>query len=287
MSWLMGLVQARRGLSEALQTAERLRVDMDAAWPAPHDLADIVEAEALQRRDPPRARALVERHLRRDISTLFDVGPGVMAAPAWALAATLAWRDDTAGKEYRAVVEQDSAEALEGSSVGLAWRREIVAHLARAEGRDSIDEWRGVVASWDEMGATYHSAVARTRLAELLVAEKESELAAEVLGQGLTDAKALGAEPLANQIRGLAARARLKLPGHEPNPGETGPLTAREHEVLQLLVQGMTNDEIGTTLFMSPRTASVHVSHILAKLQASNRTEVAAIAHRRGLVTGD
>ena len=65
--------------------------------------------------------------------------------------------------------------------------------------------------------------------------------------------------------------------------GETGPLTAREHEVLQLLVQGMTNDEIGSTLFMSPRTASVHVSHILAKLQASNRTEVAAVAHRRGL----
>jgi DNA-binding NarL/FixJ family response regulator len=55
--------------------------------------------------------------------------------------------------------------------------------------------------------------------------------------------------------------------------------------VLQLLVQGMTNDQIGTTLFMSPRTASVHVSHILQKLGATNRTEVAAIAHRQGLVT--
>jgi len=54
--------------------------------------------------------------------------------------------------------------------------------------------------------------------------------------------------------------------------------------VLQLLVLGMTNDQIGTTLFMSPRTASVHVSHILQKLGAANRTEVAAIAHRQGLV---
>ena len=88
-------------------------------------------------------------------------------------------------------------------------------------------------------------------------------------------------------MRSLASRGRLRLPGHEHDTGDTGPLTVREHEVLHLLVQGMTNDEIGTTLFMSPRTASVHVSHILAKLQASNRTEVAAVAHRRGLVTGD
>ena len=67
--------------------------------------------------------------------------------------------------------------------------------------------------------------------------------------------------------------------------GDTGPLTAREYEVHQLLVQGMTNGQIGSALFMSPRTASVHVSHILQKLGAANRTEVAVVAHRRGLVT--
>jgi len=84
---------------------------------------------------------------------------------------------------------------------------------------------------------------------------------------------------LADEIGTLATRSRLGLPGAAPAPrGETGPLTRREHEVLRLLVQGMTNDQIGTILFMSPRTASVHGSRILARLGASNRTQLAAVA---------
>ena len=59
------------------------------------------------------------------------------------------------------------------------------------------------------------------------------------------------------------------------------------HEVIHVLVQGMTNDQIGAALNMSPKTVSVHVSHILQKLDAANRTEVAAIAHRQGWVTGE
>ena len=54
-----------------------------------------------------------------------------------------------------------------------------------------------------------------------------------------------------------------------------------------MLVQGMTNDQIGAALNMSPKTVSVHVSHILQKLDAANRTEVAAIAHRQGWMTGE
>jgi DNA-binding NarL/FixJ family response regulator len=61
-------------------------------------------------------------------------------------------------------------------------------------------------------------------------------------------------------------------------------LTAREYEVLQLLVVGQTNDKIGKTLYVSPRTVSVHVTHILRKLGARNRTEVAAIADQKGLI---
>ena len=113
----------------------------------------------------------------------------------------------------------------------------------------------------------------------------ERDRAADVLAPALAAAEELGARPLADEIRTFAARARLRLPGQEPaEAASTGGLTARELEVLQLLAQGMTNDQIGTALFMSPRTASVHVSRILAKLGAANRTEVAAIAHRRGLL---
>jgi DNA-binding NarL/FixJ family response regulator len=61
-------------------------------------------------------------------------------------------------------------------------------------------------------------------------------------------------------------------------------LTSREHEVLRLVAAGRTNGEIGTALFISTKTASVHVSNILAKLGVGARGEAAALAYREGLV---
>ena len=57
-------------------------------------------------------------------------------------------------------------------------------------------------------------------------------------------------------------------------------LTAREAEVLALVARGYTNREIAVALVISVKTASVHVSHILRKLDAPNRLEAATIAHR-------
>ena len=61
-------------------------------------------------------------------------------------------------------------------------------------------------------------------------------------------------------------------------------LTPRERQVLSLLADGRTNREIGTALYMAEKTASVHVSRILSKLDVRSRTEAAALAHRVGLV---
>jgi DNA-binding CsgD family transcriptional regulator len=61
-------------------------------------------------------------------------------------------------------------------------------------------------------------------------------------------------------------------------------LTPREHEVLLLVAEGRTNREIGAALYMSEKTASVHVSRILAKLEVGGRVEAAAVAHRLGMV---
>ncbi len=82
----------------------------------------------------------------------------------------------------------------------------------------------------------------------------------------------------------LARRARLKLPAMAPitADAERG-LTRREREVLVLVPQGRTNREIGKNLFISEKTASVHVSNIMAKLGAANRTEAGAKARALGL----
>jgi DNA-binding CsgD family transcriptional regulator len=64
-------------------------------------------------------------------------------------------------------------------------------------------------------------------------------------------------------------------------------LTDRELDVLRLLGQGKTNPEIAAALFISPRTAGVHVTHILRKLDATTRVQAATIAERAGLLAAD
>ena len=85
-------------------------------------------------------------------------------------------------------------------------------------------------------------------------------------------ARPIGATWLLAEIEGLAQRARLALasprPNTKPSPEEETPfgLTPRELQVLELLSGGCTNREIGERLFMAEKTASVHVSRILSKL---------------------
>ena len=102
----------------------------------------------------------------------------------------------------------------------------------------------------------------------------------------------LGALPLIEAIDGLAARARLPLgetvepePAIDrvPDPVAAYELTARELEVLRLVVAGRTNRQIGEELFISESTAGVHVSRILAKFGVAGRVEAATIAARLGL----
>jgi DNA-binding NarL/FixJ family response regulator len=66
--------------------------------------------------------------------------------------------------------------------------------------------------------------------------------------------------------------------------GEPEVLTDRERDVLDLVAQGYTNQRIGRALFISERTVKFHVSSILTKLGAANRTEAAAVARERGLL---
>ena len=94
--------------------------------------------------------------------------------------------------------------------------------------------------------------------------------------------------PLAQAIDDLARRARIDLaeppPTGRPEQRRAFGLTERELDVLALLAQGRTNPEIGAALFMSSKTASVHVSNILRKLDVATRVQAAAVAERAGLL---
>ncbi|MCO1653428.1 helix-turn-helix domain-containing protein, partial [Pseudonocardia humida] len=113
--------------------------------------------------------------------------------------------------------------------------------------------------------------------------------AAAALARAVELAGGLGAEPLRAAATDLARRARLPLGGRDGRVAPAGELparlglTPRETEVLALVAAGLANADIAERLFISTKTASVHVSNILGKLQVANRVEAAAAAHRLGL----
>ncbi|MCT9143253.1 response regulator transcription factor, partial [Streptomyces violarus] len=192
------------------------------------------------------------------------------------------------------------AEALDGifrtakrlttnAPVWLAHELWVRAELQRAEGRSTPDTWSRVVTAFEPLERPYDLARVRFRLAESLLTaggEDERDRATELLRLAHAVARHLDARPLAESAIALAQRARLPLaPASEPAlaPAESLGLTSRERDVLRLVAVGHTNRRIAEELFISPKTASVHVSNILAKLGVSGRGEAAAVAHRLGL----
>ncbi|MGZ4230017.1 MAG: helix-turn-helix transcriptional regulator [Solirubrobacteraceae bacterium] len=206
-------------------------------------------------------------------------GDGAAAAEAAASAARAVARCD----EMLAQIPEDRMAPR-----GLACRSLAVAEAARGEGRPEPDAWAAAVAQFRELGEPYLVAYAEFRQAEAAVAAGSRAGAEAVVP--LQDAHAItvamGEVPLRAQIEALARRSRipLALDGQTPDGHDSAlGITAREREVLVLLARGATNREIAEALVITEKTASVHVSHILAKLGARNRGEAAAIAHRLGL----
>jgi DNA-binding CsgD family transcriptional regulator len=202
--------------------------------------------------------------------------------------------------ERRAVAQADLllervAIAAEGPRpVEGAYLLTAQADRARAAGADDPARWAAAADAWTALERPYSTAMAYWRQAEAHAAAGDREPAAEAAGKALGIARGLGAGWLAAEIEGLVARARLQVagPAIEPEPGAAGEpardadpfgLTDRERQVLALVANGATNREIGATLYMAEKTASVHVSRILAKLDVRSRTEAAGVAHRHGL----
>jgi ATP/maltotriose-dependent transcriptional regulator MalT len=192
------------------------------------------------------------------------------------------------GRQDDAVAELEAAEALAAqleSSVhgGLAtWRHRITGE--RTERSDLSEPWRLeaqgemqlAVRKWDDLGFGYSAALA------LLGSDQEADLrdAVNRLEQlGATSAARLARQRMRDLgLKSVPAGVRASTKAHPAG------LTRREAEVLSLVAEGLTNDEIAARLFVSVRTVDHHVSAILGKLGVPSRRDAAAEATRLGLV---
>ncbi|GGX34120.1 LuxR family transcriptional regulator [Streptomyces lomondensis] len=165
---------------------------------------------------------------------------------------------------------------------GHAWLARAEAECVRAVSGPDAAAWAEAVSAFG-YGDVHERARCRLRYTEALVAAGRREEAAAEARAVRETAERLGAVPLREQVDALVRRGRLS---DTPDGGDrAGVLTAREQDVLRLLALGRSNRQIGEELFISGKTASVHVSNILAKLGASSRGEAVAIAYREGLIT--
>jgi DNA-binding CsgD family transcriptional regulator len=170
-------------------------------------------------------------------------------------------------------------------SQARAYLRTAEAEASRLTGPGDPDLWRAAAQAWEQIPAAHRIAYAQVRQAEALLACRgQRQQAQAALAAGRETALRLRARVLAEEAGNLAARARLEpSAASEPGPADRFGLTQREREVLGLVCAGATNRQIAEQLFISPKTAGLHVSHILAKLGVATRGEAAALAYRLGL----
>jgi DNA-binding CsgD family transcriptional regulator len=157
-------------------------------------------------------------------------------------------------------------------------------HARASSAPDAVKRWTTATARCDEHSLAPHGAYTRYRLAQAQLSSGSRGQTKQLLRDAHAVARRLRAAPLERDLVELARRARIDLDERPAaTPAQQLGLTSRETEVLSLVADGRSNGQIAEQLYISPKTASVHVSNILRKLQASTRGEAAAIAHRAGL----
>jgi DNA-binding CsgD family transcriptional regulator len=168
-----------------------------------------------------------------------------------------------------------------------AWTLTERAELARAEERAHADQWSRAAAQWDQLSHPLPAAYCRWREAEARLSDGVDAAGIAALRGAHQSAVRLGAHRQVGELESLARWYRIDLVADvaptQEDPLEVYGLTEREREVLAGLAAGRTNQEIADQLYISVKTASVHVSNILRKLGVSGRQEAARVAHRHGI----
>ena len=162
---------------------------------------------------------------------------------------------------------------------GRAWQARALAEHARLTGIPEVEPWQRALEAFG-YGHVYEQARCHWRLSAALVAAGDRDGARVCARAASEAARRMGAEPLRKAVAAAVSRDRL---GAQGSSGDTV-LTEREREVLALVAEGLTNRQIGNRLFISAKTASVHLSNLMLKLNVSSRTEAVTVARRRGLL---
>ncbi len=249
-----------------LEEAEQLLAGHEHDAHAVHPLARL----HLARGEVELAATLLRRHLRQH-------GQGVLQAPVLALLAEV---EVAAGRidEARAVCARLDALAKEVSVPLVRAFAEFAAGTACGHAGDAraLGHFEAALAGFAAAGLPFEQARTGLALARLLSASKPEVAIAEARA-ALAGFDQLGAaadaDAAALLLRSLGARGRT-------GPKDVGVLSKREQEVLRLVGIGLSNPEIARRLFISRKTASHHVSSVLAKLGLRNRAEAAAYASR-------
>ena len=191
--------------------------------------------------------------------------------------------------EERVDAARSFADGLPGGP-----QADTAAHLAHAAAsltRLTVSDagaWADAVARWSDVGDRWATAVALVREAEAAAGAGAADRAATSLRRAHATAAELGAEALMTEIVAVSRRTRVSIDaptrvGLDESSAERLGLTPREAEVLALVAAGRTNRQIGDELYVSDKTASVHVSNILRKLGVNSRVDAAAVAQRLGI----
>jgi DNA-binding CsgD family transcriptional regulator/tetratricopeptide (TPR) repeat protein len=225
---------------------------------------------------------------RRELARVVDAGLDPFRESLW-LAALVYLTDACAalGDEATAALVYPELEPLAGTNV-------MIGHLVACHG--AADRYLGMLAATlgeddlaeqhferamelnRRMGAVTWLAHTAYEYARMLLAHGpgERDRVGALLGEASALAERIGMPALLGRVRALGSSAPAKR-----HPDE---LSSREVEILCLVARGMSNREIGATLFISEHTAANHIRNILRKTSCANRTEAASYAHRNGLV---
>jgi DNA-binding CsgD family transcriptional regulator len=272
--WALGYVSMSRGeldeagaeLTEALDfgiASEEIELILPPLW----GLAEV----ALQAGDPDRVFAICRDAFARAVA----VGERVLMTPFVVTGARAALQ---AGRPVEAVAWLEDCSGLldtipDVAGAALDHGRGIVALADGATGvaRAALES---AVAGWDRHGRAWEATAARLDLAHSLIRTNRFAEAATVAAKARSVADKLESPLLTDRADALLRMAR----GHASDEEPWRPLTSREYEVARLVGEGLTNGEIADTLGIAPKTASSHVEHILSKLGASRRAEIATWA---------